>query len=58
MLDNFAEIDLNIFDGPHNHEEPMDPVIHLQFSTNIKIQNCSFFIQKDKLLYCQNYQER
>ena len=50
MLDDFAEIDLNIYDGPHNSEQPMDPVIHLQFSIDVKIQNCGFFYSEGRAL--------
>ena len=50
MLDDFTEIDLNVVDGPYNLEQPMDPVIHLQFFTNIQIQNCVFIYSAGRAL--------
>ena len=42
ILDDFTETDLNSLDSLHNSEQPINPVIHLQLSMNIKVQNCVF----------------
>ena len=42
ILDDFAVINLNILDSLHSFEQPLDPAVHIQFSMNVKIQNCSF----------------
>ena len=43
VLNDFMEMNLNILDNLYSSEQPIDPVIHLQFSTNVKIHNCIFW---------------
>ena len=48
VLDHFTEMDLNVIHSPYNSEQHKDPVIDLQFSINVTIQNCVFHYSKGR----------